>query len=211
MLMDKLIIEFDLMLRTLTDTTRPQRPAPDGQPALANAQSAMTSAEAAESVRLMRVNHVGEVCAQALYQGHGLATAQPDLQAFFHHAADEERDHLAWTKARLTQLGGRTSLLNPFWYVGAFGLGFAAGRLSDATSLALMSETERQVESHLQGHLERLPTSDVQSRTVVAAMQRDEARHGAAARERGAAELPLWAKVAMRTGAKIMTATARYI
>jgi 3-demethoxyubiquinol 3-hydroxylase len=211
MLLDQLINEFDLMLRTLTDAVKPQRPSPNTQQAAPSGDAEITAAEAAESIRLMRVNHVGEVCAQALYQGHGLATAQPELKAFFHHAAAEERDHLAWTKARLSQLGGRTSLLNPLWYAGAFGLGYAAGKLSDATSLALMSETERQVEAHLQGHLARLPANDAQSRVVVTAMQEDEARHGANARERGATELPIWAKLAMRAGARIMTGTARYI
>jgi 3-demethoxyubiquinol 3-hydroxylase len=211
MLIDKFIGEFDLMLRALLDVAKPQRPAPQVADTMADVATDMPAADRHESIRLMRVNHVGEVCAQALYQGHGLATTRPDLKTFFHQAADEERDHLAWTKARLTQLGGRTSLLNPLWYMGAFGLGYAAGKLSDATSLALMYETERQVEAHLQGHLERLPASDPQSRAMVAAMQQDEARHGAAARERGAAELPFWAKIAMRAGAKVMTGIARYI
>ena len=157
---------------------------------------------------LMRVNHVGEVCAQALYQAQALTARTPELRAQMAAAAREETDHLAWTEQRLRELGDRTSLLNPLWYAGAFALGLAAGRTGDAWSLGFVVETERQVEEHLAGHLSRLPEGDAASRAIVAQMKVDEAEHGRAAAQAGAAALPAPLQLAMRLAAKLMTTTA---
>ena len=156
----------------------------------------------------MRVNHVGEVCAQALYSAQRLSTRNPQLQRQFEEAAREETDHLAWTQRRLNELGARASLLNPLWYAGAFGIGLLAGRAGDRVSLGFVVETERQVEQHLEEHLARLPVNDVASRAVVRQMKLDEARHGATAQETGASELPAPVRWAMRRVAKVMTFTA---
>ena len=160
---------------------------------------------------LMRVNHVGEVCAQALYNAQTLATSDPALQRHFEAAARDESDHLAWTHRRLRELGDRTSLLNPLWYAGAFGIGLLAGRLGTAVSLGFVAETERQVEQHLQSHLERLPAADEASRAIVQQMKQDEARHAADARQAGGAELPAPVKLAMRLAARVMTRTAHRV
>jgi 3-demethoxyubiquinol 3-hydroxylase len=159
----------------------------------------------------MRVNHVGEVCAQALYDGQAMASSDPELRQFFREAAAEEGDHLAWTKRRLDELGASPSLLNPLWYAGAFMLGAVAGRLGDRFSLGFMVETERQVEEHLASHLEQLPANDLASRAVVDQMKRDEAGHAERARALGAAELPGPVKAVMRGAARVMTTTAHYI
>lgn len=156
----------------------------------------------------MRVNHVGEVCAQALYSAQGLTTRNPQLKHQFAEAAREETDHLAWTQRRLKELGGRTSLLNPLWYAGAFGIGLLAGRAGDTISLGFVVETERQVEQHLEEHLSRLPAHDSASRAVVQQMKVDEARHGAAAQDAGAAALPAPVRWVMRRVAQVMTFTA---
>jgi ubiquinone biosynthesis monooxygenase Coq7 len=160
------------------------------------------------SAGLMRVNHVGEVCAQALYEGQAATTRDPRLLQFFRQAALEEGDHLAWTRARLDELGARPSVLNPLWYGGAFALGALAGRLGDSVSLGFTVETERQVEEHLAGHLDRLPAADVQSRAIVDVMRRDEVHHGQEARALGAAALPAPVRWAMRAAARVMTTTA---
>jgi 3-demethoxyubiquinol 3-hydroxylase len=160
---------------------------------------------------LMRVNHVGEVCAQALYNAQALATRDPALQRKFEHAAKEETDHLAWTEQRLKELGSRPSLLNPLWYGGAFAIGLLAGRAGDATSLGFVVETERQVEQHLASHLDRLPAADLASQAIVSAMKADEARHAADAQAAGALELPLPVRWVMRAAARVMTATAHHI
>jgi len=160
---------------------------------------------------LMRVNHVGEVCAQALYNAQTLATSDPALQRHFEAAARDESDHLAWTHRRLRELGDRTSVLNPLWYAGAFGIGLLAGRLGTAVSLGFVAETERQVEQHLQSHLERLPAADRASRAIVRQMKADEARHAANARQAGAAELPAPVKLAMRLAGRVMTRTAHRV
>jgi len=157
---------------------------------------------------LMRVNHVGEVCAQALYTAQALATRDDRLRRQFEHAAREETDHLAWTQQRLHELGARTSLLNPLWYAGAFGIGLVAGRLGDAVSLGFVVETERQVEQHLEQHLSRLPDADGASRAIVQQMRDDEARHGAQAQAAGAAALPAPVRWAMQAAARVMTSTA---
>jgi ubiquinone biosynthesis monooxygenase Coq7 len=159
----------------------------------------------------MRVNHVGEICAQALYEAQAIGTSDPRLREAFKQAAQEEADHLAWTRRRITELGGRTSLLNPLWYAGSFFIGLAAARLGDKVSLGFMAETERQVEQHLQGHLARLPTGDVASRAVVAKMEEDEARHGANARQMGGIDLTWPARIAMKLAARVMTTTAHRI
>jgi ubiquinone biosynthesis monooxygenase Coq7 len=171
----------------------------------------MSAEDARETVSLMRVNHVGEVCAQALYDAQALAARNPELRVVFEQAAREETDHLAWTEQRIRELGGRTSLLNPLWYGGAFAIGLAAARIGDRASLGFMAETERQVEQHLQGHLERLPESDAASRAIVAQMKDDEVRHAEAATDLGGMELPLPVRMAMRLAARVMTRTAHYI
>jgi ubiquinone biosynthesis monooxygenase Coq7 len=159
----------------------------------------------------MRVNHVGEVCAQALYQAQALTARSPELRQQMLAAAREETDHLAWTQERLRQLNDRPSLLNPLWYAGAFGLGLVAGRLGDGVSLGFLQETERQVEAHLAGHLDRLPAADQASRTIVAQMMDDEARHAQDAAEAGALPLPWPVQALMKASAKVMTTTAHRI
>ncbi len=160
---------------------------------------------------LMRVNHVGEVCAQALYQAQALTARSESARAQMLAAAGQETDHLAWTEDRLKALGARPSLLNPLWYAGAFAIGLVAGRLGDAQSLGFVAETERQVEAHLAGHLERLPSEDTASRAVVAQMQADEAQHARNAEASGAARLPWPVQQAMKLAAKVMTVTAHRI
>ena len=157
------------------------------------------------------MNHVGEVCAQALYDAQALAARSPEHRAMFEQAAREETDHLAWTEQRIRELGGRTSLLNPLWYGGAFAIGLAAARIGDRASLGFMAETERQVEQHLEGHLDRLPESDAPSRAIVEQMKEDEVRHADAAIERGGSALPFPVRMAMRLAARVMTRTAHTI
>jgi ubiquinone biosynthesis monooxygenase Coq7 len=159
----------------------------------------------------MRVNHVGEVCAQALYDGQAASARDAGLREQFRRAAVEEGDHLAWTRQRIDELGGRTSLLNPLWYAGAFGLGLLAGRAGDRVSLGFMAETERQVERHLDGHLQRLPAADHRSRAVVEQMKADEAAHAQAAVRLGGIGLPAPVRGAMRLAARVMTTTAHYL
>jgi ubiquinone biosynthesis monooxygenase Coq7 len=204
---DRLLAVADHALRALTSTPQAARP----KPVSARPGTALDEAERRHAGALMRVNHVGEVCAQALYSAQALATRDPALRAHFQRAAEEETDHLAWTAERLAELGDRPSLLNPLWYAGAFGLGLLAGRLGDRLSLGFVVETERQVEAHLQSHLDRLPTNDHASRAIVAQMKQDEASHAAQALQAGAVELPLPAKALMKAAAKVMTTTAHYI
>jgi len=169
---------------------------------------ALGPAERRLSGALMRVNHVGEVCAQALYQGQAITARDEHTRASLQRAAREEADHLAWSAERIRDLGGRPSLLNPLWYAGSLALGLGAGLLGDRWSLAFLAETERQVEAHLSGHLERLSPDDAPTRAVVEVMRDDEARHRQTAVALGAAELPAAAKRAMRAMAKAMTAIA---
>jgi len=159
----------------------------------------------------MRVNHVGEICAQALYAAQALTSPTDQVRAFFQRAQKEEIDHLAWTRQRLTELGDRPSLLNPVWYAGAFALGLATGGMGEAVSLGFVMETERQVEAHLYSHLERLPKEDLASRAIVGQMARDEAEHGAKAAQLGGTELPVPVKALMKTAAKVMTTVAQYV
>ena len=180
-------------------------------PAAGHQAAPLADAERRLSGALMRVNHVGEVCAQALYSAQALATPDPALRRQLERAAGEETDHLAWTAERLRELGARPSLLNPLWYAGAFGLGLVAGRAGDATSLGFVVETERQVERHLDSHLGRLPAADLRSRAIVSRMKDDEASHAVAAEQAGAARLPLPVRWAMRLAARVMTTTAHYV
>lgn len=167
--------------------------------------------ERSHAAALMRVNHVGEVCAQALYTAQALATTNPALRQQFEQAAREETDHLAWTRGRLDELGARPSLLNPLWYAGAFAIGLATGRMGDRISLGFVVETERQVEAHLQEHLDRLPAGDHASRAIVVQMKDDEGAHARIAETAGAVPLPAPVKLAMRAAAKVMTTTAHYL
>jgi ubiquinone biosynthesis monooxygenase Coq7 len=205
--MDRFIGALDQALRTLFATPRGTRPCP-----VVPAESThLGAAEKQHAAALMRVNHVGEICAQALYTAQALATSNEVLRTQLEQAAREETDHLAWTRNRLEELGSRPSFLNPLWYAGAFGLGLVAGRFGDPVSLGFVLETERQVESHLQGHLDRLPAGDHASRAIVAQMKADEAAHGQKALAGGAVELPAAVKMAMRVASKVMTTTAHYI
>ncbi len=207
---ERCIGAFDAALRTLLAPPRASRPCPT-VPEAHSAAPALSAADKRAAGALMRVNHVGEVCAQALYTAQAFATKNRALHAQHMRSAKEEADHLAWTQQRLYALGARASLLNPLWYAGSFGLGLLAGRLGDRLSLGFVVETERQVEAHLQSHLERLPVADVESRAVVAHMQADEARHAREAQHAGAQELPGPAKAAMRLAAKLMTTVAHRI
>ena len=205
--MDSLFIAADNALRTLF--AKPQ--ASQNSPAHGIAEGPLDPAQKKLAGALMRVNHVGEICAQALYTGQAAVTRNPQLRAHLQEAAREETDHLAWTQQRLDALGARASLLNPLWFAGAFVLGVAAAKVSDRASLGFVVETENQVAAHLQSHLTRLPAQDVASRAVVARMKQDEERHAAQARASGALQLPAPARAAMRAAAKVMTTTAHYI
>jgi ubiquinone biosynthesis monooxygenase Coq7 len=207
MLLDALLIATDNALRTLSGANHAARPCPSPQ----TLDGELSAADKKLSSALMRVNHVGEVCAQALYNAQALSTRDPALRRQFEHAGREETDHLAWTQQRLRELGGRTSLLNPLWYAGAFGIGLVAGRLGDATSLGFVVETERQVEQHLESHLSALPSGDETSRAIVRQMQDDEVRHATEAQAAGGVELPAPVRWAMRAAAKVMTGTAHHI
>lgn len=159
----------------------------------------------------MRVNHAGEICAQALYQGQALTARKTDVRTKLEHAAQEENDHLAWTATRIEELGARPSYLNPLWYAGSLAIGAFAGMLGDHWSLGFLAETERQVVEHLEGHLSQLPADDDKSRTIVEQMRADEGRHATTALDAGASELPAPAKRVMRLVAKVMTNTSYWI
>ena len=205
--LDRLIAAFDNGLRTLLAPAHSARPVPGDSVA----ETALTVAERQLAASLMRVNHSGEICAQALYQGQALTAREPAARAALERAAAEETDHLAWTQQRIAELGGRASLLNPLWYAGSFALGAAAGLLGDKWNLGFLAETERQVEGHLEGHLDRLPAQDGKSRAIVDQMKSDEARHARSAEEYGAAELPAPVKLAMKLGSRVMTRTSFWI
>ena len=202
---DAWLTSMDVALRTLSGNAHAARPVPEGK------SGVLSAAEVATAGALMRVNHVGEVCAQALYQAQALTARTPQVRQQMADAAREETDHLAWTQQRLNELGARPSLLNPFWYGGAFAIGLLAGRIGDKASLAFVVETERQVEKHLMGHLERLPVADTRSRAIVAQMAADERAHGDRAEKAGAASMPTPLRWVMRAAAKVMTVTARRI
>jgi ubiquinone biosynthesis monooxygenase Coq7 len=202
--LDQLIAQFDRALRTVGGVAHASRPSPGD----ASPEAELNAHDRRHAAALMRVNHVGEVCAQALYQGQALTARDPHARQALERAASEEEDHLAWSAQRVHELGGRTSLLNPLWYAGAFTIGTIAGALGDRWNLGFLAETERQVEEHLSGHLERLPTNDERTKAVVAAMRADEARHRDTALRLGAAELPRPVKLAMRLASGLMTRIA---
>ena len=206
--LNSLLIAADTALRTLSGASHASRPCPvppEIPPVVLNdIQRRLSGA-------LMRVNHVGEVCAQALYSAQGLSTRRPELRSQFEAAAREETDHLAWTQQRLSELGSHTSFLNPLWYAGAFAIGLLAGRAGDAISLGFVVETENQVEKHLASHLQRLPVEDAASRAVVRQMKDDEVRHAATAEQAGAARLPAPVRWAMGMAGRVMTGTAHYV
>jgi ubiquinone biosynthesis monooxygenase Coq7 len=219
--LDAFLIAADSALRTVSGSAVGRAPAhPSAPPGLAGAPPGIASADAGPpltdpqrrlSGALMRVNHVGEVCAQALYQAQALTARSEGLRSQMLAAARQETDHLAWTQARLQALGARPSLLNPLWYAGAFAIGLAAGRLGDRASLGFVVETERQVEAHLAGHLDRLPPEDVESRAIVAQMKADEARHADEALAAGATPVPPPVQWLMRAAARVMTTVAHRI
>jgi ubiquinone biosynthesis monooxygenase Coq7 len=199
--MDRLLGEIGRTINVLAAPARAARALPAG-PA---GELVLEEAERRESARLMRVNHAGEVAAQALYRGQALTARNAQAAAAMGEAAAEELDHLAWCEQRIAELGGQVSVLNPLWYAGSFLIGSLAGALGDRTSLGFLSETERQVESHLQDHLDRLPPADRRSRAIVEQMKHDEIGHGAKAETLGAAALPGWVKEAMRLSSRLMT------
>ena len=204
MTLDALILGFDRALRTLSGAVPSTRP----NPARNVPDAPLRPDERRHAAGLMRVNHTGEVCAQALYQAQALTARDPEVRERLDVAAREEEEHLAWTQQRLSELGGRTSLANPFWYAGSFALGLLAGLTGDRTNLGFVVETERQVEEHLTDHMDRLPPADARSRVIVAAMRDDEVRHGMAAHDAGARDLPWPVRALMRATAKLMTVTA---
>ena len=205
--MDALLTAADKALRTLFASPH----AAQACPTVPDQETTLNAQESRDAAGLMRVNHVGEVCAQALYTAQALATKNEVLRDHFTKACIEETDHLAWTAQRLEQLGSKPSLLNPLWYAGAFGLGLVAGRLGDAVSLGFVVETERQVGAHLQSHLEKLPAKDHASRAIVVQMRDDELRHAEDAKRAGAVELPRPVQQLRRAAAKVMTTVANRI
>lgn len=202
---DGFIIEFDRALRSIVGATPMRRPVPDSS---AMYETELSAEEKNHAAGLMRVNHVGEVCAQALYQSQKLHAKSDDLKNKLEHAAIEEEDHLAWCERRLEELDSRPSLLNPVWYAGSFVLGSIAGLAGDKISLGFVAETEKQVEHHLDDHLKELPSNDHRSRAIVAQMRADEIAHGQMAIQEGGVELPSAVQKVMKTMAKVMTVTA---
>jgi 3-demethoxyubiquinol 3-hydroxylase len=209
--LDRLLGSANRAFAVLRGTTAATRAYPTVPASARDADATLSDDERAESAALMRVNHVGEICAQALYEAQAVGTRNAQLRTMFLAAASEELDHLAWTEQRIHELGGRTSLLNPLWHAGSFAIGLLAAGIGDRVSLGFMAETERQVEAHLQGHLERLPPADQVSRSVVDAMKEDEARHADNAMQRGGVDLPWPVRFAMRVAARVMTRTAHHI
>lgn len=205
--MDELIIEFDKALRAVFGPARSARPVP-GE---ALPENTLSQEEQRNAAALMRVNHCGEICAQALYQGQALASGDPAVRDALRCAADEETEHLAWTERRIRELGGRKSLLNPLWYGGSLVIGVLAGRLGDAWNLGFLAETERQVEAHLAGHLQRLPEADHKSWAVLEQMKADEIAHAHTAERLGARDLPGPVKLAMRLASGVMTRASYWI
>jgi ubiquinone biosynthesis monooxygenase Coq7 len=201
--LDSLIIAADEALRTLAGAAVAARPSP--------AASLPDAPQPGDAGALMRVNHTGEVCAQALYSGQAIFARDERVREALRTAAAEERDHLAWCRKRMGELDARPSLLDPFWYAGSFAMGMLSGAAGDRWSLGFLAETEAQVERHLEGHLERLAPGDQRTRAVLAQMRDDENRHGAAGRALGGAELPYVVKLAMRTASKVMTRTAYWV
>jgi len=206
-MLDRLIIEFDKGLRTLLADAHSTRQHPDRD----FAEAKLESTEKKHAAALMRVNHSGEVCAQALYSGQSLTARNPATVEALKQAAKEETEHLAWCEERIKSLGGRTSAFNPLWYAGSFTMGAIAGALGDKWNLGFLAETELQVEKHLKSHLSSLPEQDTKSRVIVEQMQADEAKHAATAYEHGAADLPKPVKSGMQLISKLMTRTSYYL
>lgn len=204
---DRLIIEFDKGLRTLFSQAHSARAYPDAD----IPETQLDEAEKKKAAALMRVNHSGEICAQALYQGQALTARDPAVQKQLQQAAQEETEHLAWTAKRVHELGGHLSFLNPFWYTGSLAIGAAAGLLGDKWNLGFLAETERQVGDHLQSHLDKLPPHDEKSRAIVAQMHADETGHADMARSLGGAELPQPVQLAMKLNGKVMTSTSYWL
>ncbi len=204
MMLDKLISEFDRGLRTLFAPASSARPHPDHDVA----EAELSTEDKRHALGLMRVNHCGEVCAQALYQGQALTARDPAAREALRHAAFEEVEHLAWTERRIRELGGRPSLFNPLWYTGSLAIGVTAGLLGDEWNLGFLQETEHQVGAHLDSHLSELPTQDDKSRAIVSQMRDDELKHADMAQQLGAAELPLPVKGMMKLSAKLMTVSS---
>lgn len=206
-MIDQAIVEFDRALRTIFAPAQSVRPVPgDDLP-----DEAMSDADRRHAAALMRVNHCGEICAQALYQGQALASSDSSVRDVLRRAADEETEHLAWTERRIRELGGRKSLFNPIWYGGSLAIGVLAGRLGNAWNLGFLAETERQVEAHLAGHLQRLPQADRKSWVVLEQMKVDEVEHARTAVRLGARELPVPVKLAMKFASGVMTRTAYWV
>ncbi len=206
-MIDRFFTTLDAALRTVFTTHTGAQPCPT----VPGDATELSELDKKQAGALMRVNHVGEVCAQALYTAQAFATQNEALRAHFISAGAEETNHLAWTEQRLKELGDRPSLLNPLWYAGAFGIGLMAGRLGDKVSLGFVVETENQVEAHLDSHLSRLPAGDHASRAIVAQMKDDEARHALNAKELGAVDLPAPVKGLMTAVAKVMTTVAHRV
>jgi ubiquinone biosynthesis monooxygenase Coq7 len=206
-MIDRLIIEFDRTLRTLLADAQSVRPHPDAT----LADTPLEAAEKKQAAALMRVNHTGEVCAQALYNGQSLTARNPETVAALRQASREETEHLAWCDKRIGELGGHKSVFNPLFYSGSFALGAIAGALGDKWNLGFLAETERQVAQHLDEHLARLPAKDSKSRAILEQMRIDEAEHAAIAVAHGAAELPKPAKAVMQLVSKVMTRTSYYL
>ncbi|HMJ49689.1 MAG TPA: 2-polyprenyl-3-methyl-6-methoxy-1,4-benzoquinone monooxygenase [Burkholderiales bacterium] len=207
MTLEDLILRFDKALRTLTVPAQSARPVPGDNVE----ENGLSEADIRLSTALMRVNHSGEICAQALYEGQALTARNASVQQALQKAATEETEHLAWTERRIEELGGRKSLLNPLWYGGSFAVGALAGLLGDKWNLGFLAETERQVERHLEQHLQRLPQEDFRSRAILEQMKSDEARHATTAISQGAAELPQPLKLTMQLASKLMTKTAFWL
>jgi ubiquinone biosynthesis monooxygenase Coq7 len=204
---DTLLACADRALRTLFSPATSVRPIPgDDLP-----EASLSAADRERAASLMRINHTGEICAQALYDGQMLVARDERVRQLLERAGREETEHLAWTERRIADLGGRKSVLNPLFYAGAFAMGAVAGLMGDRWSLGFLAETERQVEQHLDGHLQRLPPDDARSRAIVEQMKRDEAGHAVSARREGAAELPPPLSDAMRLAARVMTGTTRWL
>jgi ubiquinone biosynthesis monooxygenase Coq7 len=205
--LDRLIVEFDKGLRTLFSQAHSARAYPDAN----IPEATLDEAEKKMAAALMRVNHSGEICAQALYQGQALTARDPDVQQTLQRAAQEETEHLAWTAKRVRELGGHLSVLNPFWYTGSLAIGAIAGLLGDRWNLGFLAETERQVGDHLQSHLDRLPPHDEKSRAIVAQMYTDETGHADMARSLGGADLPQPVQLAMKLNSKVMTSASYWV
>ena len=202
---DRLILEFDTALRSVVGGAHAHRPTPGSD---FGGNSSLDAVERKHAAGLMRVNHVGEVCAQALYQSQKLVARNPEIQEMLEHSGQEEMDHLAWCETRLQELGSHTSYLNPLWYAGSFVIGLAAGLAGDKWSLGFVAETEKQVENHLESHLEKLPKEDQRSRAIVDQMRVDEIAHGQAAKSAGGVNLPEPIQKIMHAMSKVMTTTA---